>query len=190
MWSPLNPHSEEDRRTLLQAAREAIRRAVVNRELPHLPIPAGRLSERGAMFVTLHREGKLRGCIGQLDPAVTLLDGVARCAIAAALDDPRFDPVAPSEIDELEIEISLLSPFAAVRPEEVEVGRHGLLIRQGMLRGLLLPQVATEYHWTRERFLEETCRKAGLPRDAWKAPETQLECFTAEVFSEKEVARL
>ncbi len=109
---------------------------------------------------------------------------VARCAIGAACEDPRFRPLRPEEIAELEIEISVLSPVDAVKPEAIEVGRHGLVVGQGGRRGVLLPQIPVEHGWTRERFLEETCLKAGLEPNAWKDPATILLAFTAEVFSE------
>ena len=134
--------------------------------------------------MSLHRRGHLRGCIGQIEAVDPLAETVARCAVASALEDPRFPPVRAEEIAELEIEISVLSPLTRITPEEIKVGTHGLLISCGAMRGLLLPQVATQYHWDRERFLGETCWKAGLERDAWKDPATRLEAFTAEVFSE------
>jgi AmmeMemoRadiSam system protein A len=119
-----------------------------------------------------------------VEPAGPLSDTLARCAAAAALEDPRFPPVGPQEIPELEIELSLLSRPEPVMPEQIEPGRHGLLVRQGFRSGLLLPQVAARYAWSAQRFLEETCIKAGLERDAWRDPATRVYAFTAEVFSE------
>jgi len=110
---------------------------------------------------------------------------VRECAVAAAVRDPRFKPVTPVELADLHIEISVLSTLTDVRPEEVEVGRHGLLISRSFHRGLLLPQVATQWHWDREQFLEQTCLKAGLPPDAWRH-EARIQAFTAEVFAEAE----
>jgi AmmeMemoRadiSam system protein A len=112
---------------------------------------------------------------------------VRECAVAAALHDPRFHPVAPQEVPELSLEISVLSPLAEITPEEIEVGRHGLLISRGAQRGLLLPQVAVEWHWNREQFLEETCLKAELPADAWRHGAT-LQAFTAQAFEEPDPA--
>jgi len=113
---------------------------------------------------------------------------VAECAVAAALEDPRFSQLRPPDLGELQIELSVLSAPKRVAPEEVQPGVHGLVISLGEKRGVLLPQVATQYRWTRERFLEETCEKAGLAPAAWKSPETHIEVFTAEVFSEADFA--
>jgi AmmeMemoRadiSam system protein A len=114
----------------------------------------------------------------------TLLETVARMAVAAAIEDGRFEPVTPAELDHLSIEVSALSPLQPIRPEEIEVGRHGLLIALGGRRGVLLPQVPKEYGWDRETFLVHTCRKAGLSDDAWKEPGVELLAFTADVFGE------
>ena len=140
---------------------------------------------RGA-FVTLHVRGKLRGCVGQVETNKSLAETVARCAISAAREDDRFNPVQPGEVAQLEIEISVLSPPKQITPSEIVIGKHGLIIECGPFRGLLLPQVAAERHWTAEKFLSETCLKAGLPSEAWKSAETQIFGFTAEVFSEHE----
>jgi AmmeMemoRadiSam system protein A len=145
------------------------------------------LARRAGAFVTLHRLGRLRGCIGHIEATEPLAETVIRCAVSAALHDPRFDPTSREEIPDLEIEISILTPPEIARPEEIEIGRHGLLISRGWQRGLLLPQVAVEHGLSRERFLEETCRKAALAPDAWKEPETEIRVFTCEVFSEKEL---
>jgi AmmeMemoRadiSam system protein A len=115
-------------------------------------------------------------------------ENLVRCAADAALRDPRFAPLPPEETDHLEIEVSLLSPMQPIRPEEVEIGRHGLLVERGMRRGLLLPQVATEHKLSREQFLAETCFKAGLPRDAWKERETRLFGFECTILAEKKAA--
>ena len=183
--SPLcSPLPNSDRRALLELARRAIVAAVCSVRIPDFPKPTGSLAERSGAFVSLHWRGKLRGCIGQVEPAHSLAETVVKCAIGAALQDPRFSPVKAGEIEELEIEISILSTLQPAAPEDVEVGRHGAVVAQGGRRGLLLPQVATERHWTREQFLEETCLKAGLERSAWKDIETQLWIFTAENFSD------
>jgi len=140
--------------------------------------------------VTLHRGGRLRGCIGRPESTEPLEALVSYCAVLAASRDPRFPPVRADEIEELEIEISILTPPQEVASAEV-LGRmlpgvHGVAIRLGGSRGVLLPQVAAEYGWGAERFLEETCRKAGLPAQAWHDSEARIELFTAEVFSEAE----
>jgi len=142
------------------------------------------LAEPGAAFVTLHVRGHLRGCVGRTDRDTPLTETVTQCAIGAALQDPRFAPLSEEEFEELEIEISILSPLEPIDAEKIEIGRHGLLIRRRGLRGLLLPQVAAQRHWTPQRFLQETCRKAGLGSHAWKEPGTDLFAFTTDVFSE------
>ena len=133
--------------------------------------------------MTLHKQGHLRGCIGHVRGDEPLYLTVCECAIAAALSDPRFAPVTPEEIPLMNIEISVLSELRLVSPEQIEVGKHGLFISLQGRQGLLLPQVAVEWQWDRETFLEETCRKAGLPTDAWRCGAT-VEAFTAEIFSE------
>ena len=125
----------------------------------------------------------MRGASGATRPKKRLFQPVAGCALAAALRDARFPPLPREELEGVEIEISVLSPLFDIRPEEVRVGEHGLLVTQGFQRGLLLPQVASEHGWTPEQFLEETCAKAGLARDAWKKG-ARLEAFTAVAFSE------
>lgn len=136
--------------------------------------------------MTLRRGGRLRGCVGQPEAAGPLVDTVARCAVLAAFEDERFPPVRKEELSELRIEISVLSPMMRAALEQIELGRHGLLVRSGRARGLLLPQVAIEHRLTREQFLAETCLKAGLKRDGWQSPGTEIFTFTAEVFSEPE----
>jgi AmmeMemoRadiSam system protein A len=177
--------SEEDRRSLLQWARRAIVEAVYGSQLPSDIPQHGIFGERHGVFVTLHVRGRLRGCIGVIEREQPLGESIVRCAAGAALRDPRFAPLRQEELHELEIEISLLSPPAPIRPEEIEIGRHGLLIVFEAQRGLLLPQVATEHRLNREQFLEEACRKAGLPRHAWSQDEVRIFGFTCEVFSER-----
>lgn len=178
--------SEADRRSLLELARRAVTEAV------SFPSPAGGVPRTGlfpekrGVFVTLHVRGRLRGCIGVVEAHEPLGEAVARCAAGAALHDPRFSPVRKEELPNLQIELSLLSLPERILPDNIEIGRHGLLISQGTKRGLLLPQVALEHKFGRQEFLEETCRKAGLPGDAWQAPETQILGFFCEVFSEGE----
>lgn len=175
--------SDEERRELLAIARRAavsyVRERKVDRESPS----PGKLTDPGAAFVTLTRKGRLRGCIGYTEASAPLCVTVQECAVAAATEDPRFPPVGPEEVDSLRIEISVLTPLKAIRPEDVAVGVHGLMIRKGGRRGLLLPQVAVERDWDRETFLSAVCDKAGLPRDAWKSG-AELFAFTAEVFGE------
>jgi AmmeMemoRadiSam system protein A len=177
--------SEADHRSLLELARRAIAEAV-SLEKPAEGIPQrGVFAEKRGVFVTIHERGRLRGCIGVIEAFEPLGESIARCAASAALHDPRFSQVRPEELRELQIEISLLSALEPIHPENIEIGKHGLLISQGAKRGLLLPQVAVEHKLGREPFLEETCRKAGLHAKAWQEPETQILGFTCEVFSER-----
>ena len=175
--------SEAERRVLLELARESVVEAVSHGQLPSKIPSDGALAELRGVFVTLHVRGRLRGCIGVIEAEEPLGEAVVRCSASAALHDVRFSPLRQEELGELEIEISLLSPLAPMAADDVEIGRHGLLIAQGAKRGLLLPQVAVEHHLSREQFLEETCRKAGLDREAWRYPDTKLSGFTCEVFS-------
>lgn len=184
----MSPLSEDDRRALLRLARQAIVAAVANHRVPDESSASPALARPAGAFVTLHHHGRLRGCIGHVEANEPLAGTVVRCAVSAALQDPRFDPLRPGEIPGLEIEISILTPPEIVRPEEIEIGRHGLFISRGWQRGLLLPQVAVEHQFSREHFLEETCRKAGLALDAWKDPATEIRAFTCEVFSERNLA--
>jgi len=137
--------------------------------------------------VSLHRRGRLRGCVGQIMSNESLAATVAYCARAAALEDPRFDPVRPDELKEIAIELSVLSQLEPIAPGEIESGKHGLMVSNGRNRGILLPQVAGQFRWDGQRLLEETCVKAGLSRNAWKLPETRIQAFTAEIFREREV---
>lgn len=177
--------SATERESLLQLARDSIVQAVHHQQLPvHIPRD-GIFAERRGVFVTVHVAQKLRGCIGVVEPSEPLGEAVVRCAACAALHDPRFSTVASGELSDLQIEISLLSKPLPIRPETIEVGRHGLLIVSGAHRGLLLPQVAVEHHLSPEQFLAETCRKAQLPPQAWRDPMTSVLAFTCEIFSER-----
>ncbi len=169
---------------LLEIARKALCVAAeAGGSLPDFPPDFGLGKPTGA-FVTLHKRGRLRGCIGQIGTGLRLPEVVAHSAKSAALDDPRFPPVRPDEVAEIEIEISVLSPLEDIEPERIEVGKHGLMVSRGWQHGLLLPQVATEFRWSAARFLEETCVKAGLDRNAWREPDARIQAFTAEVFTE------
>jgi AmmeMemoRadiSam system protein A len=178
------PLSDRDKAQLLRLARQAIEQCTLGRHLPALAEPEmDSLGARCGVFVTLRKAGLLRGCIGHIEASTSLWQTVRECAVAAASRDPRFEPVTPLELADLQIEISVLSALTDIRPEEVEVGRHGLLISRDFHRGLLLPQVATQWRWDREQFLEQTCIKAGLPPDAWRQG-SRIQAFTAEVFAE------
>jgi AmmeMemoRadiSam system protein A len=170
---------------LLGIARRAVEGFVGSGTIPAEEGAWGKLAAPGAAFVTLTKNGRLRGCIGFTEAVAPLFKVVQECAVAAATEDPRFPPVTPKELPSLRVEISVLTPLFPIRPEEVEVGRHGLMVSQGRMRGLLLPQVPVEWGWDREAFLDQTCLKAGLPPSAWQHGAT-LEAFTAEVFGEEE----
>jgi AmmeMemoRadiSam system protein A len=176
--------SEADQRSALQLARTAVREVVSRGKLPERIPKEGIFAERRGVFVTLHVAGRLQGCIGVVEAHEPLGEAIVRCAAGAANEDPRFAPMRAEQLDSLIIEISLLSPPAPITPEAIEIGRHGLLIVLHSQRGLLLPQVALEHHLSRDQFLEETCRKAGLRHEAWRDPEARLFGFTCEVFSE------
>jgi len=141
-------------------------------------------SLRRGVFVTIHVAGKLRGCIGVTESSETLRESIAHCARSAAFQDSRFPSLVAAEMPELQIEISVLSDLLPIARDAVEIGKHGLLVQRGERRGLLLPQVAVEHHLSTLQFLEETCRKAGLARDVWRDPDTQLFAFTCHIFHE------
>jgi AmmeMemoRadiSam system protein A len=176
--------SEADRRAALQLARTAVVEAVSHRKVPDVFPQEGIFAERRGVFVTLHVRNRLQGCIGVIEANEPLGEAIVRCAASAALEDPRFAPMRLDQLGELSIEISLLSSMEPITPEAIEIGHHGLFVRLHAQRGLLLPQVAIEHRLTRELFLEETCRKAGLRREAWRDPEARLFGFTCEIFSE------
>ena len=172
---------------LLRTAREAITAALRGVSYgPPRRAPAP-LSDPGACFVSLHHGGELRGCIGVMRAQRPLADAVAHCAQAAAFEDPRFPPLTGEELAHLEIEISVLGVMRPLLPGEMpRPGVHGVVIAQGSLEGLLLPQVAVENGWSALQLMEETCRKAGLSRDAWRRG-AQASVFLARVFSEREL---
>ena len=175
-----------ERRLLLDLARGAVTSAVEGTEpLASAPcdVPSAELT--GA-FVTLQRHGQLRGCIGEINSKEPLTKVIARCARAAALEDPRFRPVRPDELVEIKINISILSLPRPSKVEKIEPGKHGLIVSRGYRRGVLLPQVAVERGWDARLFLEEACVKAGLEREAWKASGVVIETFTAETFGESD----
>jgi AmmeMemoRadiSam system protein A len=180
--TPGQEYSPEERAMLLDVAHRAIEEVLRGRQLDTTP-PTAHLGEHRGAFTTLHLEGELRGCVGYVVAMYPLYRTVAETAIAAAFHDNRFYPVSASEAPRLKIEISVLSPMFPIKAEQVQIGRHGLVVSRGGARGLLLPQVPVEHHWSREQYLEQTCIKAGLPPDAWREGAT-LEAFTAEVFGE------
>ena len=177
---------ESDKSYLLKSARETISSELLKTKPAYDEEPEILRTKCGA-FVTLHKEGKLRGCIGHMVGYSPLFQTVREMAEASAFHDPRFPPVSLEELNSLEIEISVLTPLRKIdSPELIEIGKHGIYIEQGSLSGVLLPQVATEYHWDRETFLTNTCRKAGLNGNCWENPSTKISIFSAIIFSESE----
>jgi AmmeMemoRadiSam system protein A len=175
--------SEAQGREALKLARHALESWV--RARTRVKPPTGLPREALGAFVSLHtREGALRGCIGHMQGQAPLAEEIIELAIAAGTHDPRFEPVTAAELPRLVYEISVLSPMKRARAEDVQPGTHGLMIRRGGRSGVLLPQVATEYGWDRETFLQHTCGKAGLPPDAWRDADTEISTFTAQVVSE------
>ncbi|MGD9937112.1 MAG: TIGR00296 family protein [Methanoregulaceae archaeon] len=181
--------SDEEGRVGLALARRAVEAAV---QRSH-PVP-GELSpvffEPRGVFVTLTRDGELRGCIGLPYPVAPLGQAIIEAGASAALQDPRFSPVAPGELDRVRVELTVLTtpiPLSgppSARPDSVKVGRHGLIVRGHGTSGLLLPQVATEYGWNATEFLDQTCRKAGLPAGCWRRPEIEVSLFEGQIFKE------
>jgi AmmeMemoRadiSam system protein B/AmmeMemoRadiSam system protein A len=180
--------TDKDKQELFQIARASIREIVTKGRPAKIDPPSSpALLEEAAVFVTLKIHRQLRGCVGSIIATESLYQAVASSAVNAAINDRRFRPVSVSEIDDLEYEISVLSPFRRISDmSQIEVGKHGILMEKGPYRGLLLPQVATANGWDRETFLEHTCLKAGLPRDAWKNSDIDVLIFSANVFGEGE----
>jgi AmmeMemoRadiSam system protein A len=182
-----SPLTDVERKQILLAARQAIRGALSGHPSDR-PEAAGVFGRRAGAFVSLHNHGELRGCIGHPEGDQPLSDVIGRCAVAAARDDPRFPAVVLDELDEVDIEVSVLGEIQPVStPEDIEIGKHGLIAEHGRRRGLLLPQVATEQRWNRETFIRQTCLKAGLAPDEWKRG-ARLFRFEAEVFGDKHEA--
>ena len=175
-------YTPEERTALLQLAHDAILSRIENRPLQPFN-PTSHLSELRGAFTTVYSNHNLRGCVGYPTAVLALYRTVVETARGAAFDDPRFVPVSLEEARQLQISISVLSPLIPIGAEDVVVGRHGLIISQAGCRGLLLPQVPLEHGWDRVTFLEQTCRKAGLPPHAWQEGAT-LEAFTAEIFAD------
>ena len=175
----------KEQRELLWIVRETVKHRLKNEDFnPSCELDG--LRQKRGLFVTLHYMGRLRGCIGTFTSDLPLYGAAAKMALSAAFNDPRFEPVSPSEIDKIDIEISVLSSLQEVKKlEDIKVGVHGIYITKGSHRGVLLPQVALEQGWNAEEFIAHTCMKAGLPADAWKKG-ARIEIFSAQVFGEKE----
>lgn len=188
--APSDELSEAEQKSLLAIARSTLESHVRTGKVPRATTATALLAEKRGAFVTLHKHGELRGCIGYVEAVKPLYQAVSDMAVAASSEDPRFPPVSPAELGDIDIEITVLSPLRRLSsPDSVVVGRHGLVIRKGFSSGLLLPQVPVEQGWNREQFLAHTCRKAGLAPMAWKDPDAQLFCFTGQVFGEKTLGR-
>ncbi len=176
-------YTKEEKSFLHKLAREAVEYRLLSGSAPSREGETEKLAEKRGAFVTLKTHGQLRGCIGQIRALRPLSQTIIDMAQAAAFEDPRFPPLTRQELPSLSIEISVLTPFKQVQDvKEIQVGKHGLYIESGFYSGLLLPQVATEYNWDRLTFLEQTCNKAGLPKNAWKDKKTKIYVFSAEIF--------
>jgi AmmeMemoRadiSam system protein A len=178
--------TEKGKQDLLSLARETIEHYIRSHRVPKLDIDTPELNQQLGAFVTLTINGQLRGCIGRFEPDMPVAEVVQEMALAAATQDPRFPPVTPAELAQIRIEISVLTPRRKIADiNEIEVGKHGLYIIRDWCSGTLLPQVATEYCWSREEFLAHTCHKAGLPGEAWKDKKTEISVYSAEIFHEE-----
>jgi len=174
------PFTDEEKKGLLDLARNAITGYVTNGKIPEVEIKNPKLKTDGAVFVTIKTNGFLRGCIGHIQPIMPLYQSVIKNAIDACSSDPRFPPMRKEELKDMDIEISILSPLEPLKDvKNIQIGKHGLVIVKGMQRGVLLPQVAEELGWDRDTFLEQICLKAGLAKGAWK--DAELYTFTAEI---------
>ncbi|MCL5267196.1 MAG: AmmeMemoRadiSam system protein A [Bacteroidetes bacterium] len=179
--------SQDEKRELLSIARQAATRAVSRQGYVPVEPSSRELKRKAAGFVTLRENGELRGCIGYVEARLPLYQTIAETAAKAAVGDPRFEPVSETELKNIEVEISVLSPLHEIKStDEIIIGKHGVLVEKDFYRGLLLPQVATENNWDKEQFLSYTCTKAGLDRDCYKNPRVRIYVFTADVFSEEE----
>ncbi|MBI9105897.1 MAG: AmmeMemoRadiSam system protein A [Spirochaetales bacterium] len=176
--------SEKEKDILLITARERIK-ADLSGKKPAYPEPTDHLSEVCGAFVTLHKQGILRGCIGNIIGRRPLIETIREMAHSSAFEDPRFPPLRTEELELIDIEISVLSPLWKIKDvSEIETGKHGIYMQKGFSGGVLLPQVALEQGWDRMTFLQHTCMKAGLPVNAWKDPSTVIEIFSAVIFRE------
>ena len=177
--------TKKDKDSLLDVVKKTIAAKVNNKDLQKIAVDSATLKEKRGAFVTLKKNGHLRGCIGYIKAVKPLWETVQEMALAAAFHDPRFPSLKAEELKELTFEISVLSPLQRVQDiNEIQVGKHGLYIVHGNNSGLLLPQVASEYGWDRETFLKETCRKAGLQHQDWQDKETEIYIFSADYFGD------
>ena len=183
--------SSEEGATAVMFARAVLQEHIGGEAMPKISLPAS-FSEKRGVFVTLNRNGQLRGCIGYPNPVLPLSEAIYGAALSAALEDPRFPPVRAEELPEISIEVTVLTPPVLVssppdrRAEAVTVGKHGLIIKGYGRSGLLLPQVPVEYHWDATTFLDQVCMKAGLPSRTWRRDDTELYTFEGQIFNEEE----
>ena len=183
-------YSSQNRTRLLQVARESLEHFLINGQRTEFTTETPELQRKRAVFVTLRKRdsGDLRGCIGQTEAHSTLIEAVARTVISAAVDDSRFSQVKLNELANLLIEINVLTPMFVITPDNVVVGKHGLLLSKGSCRGLFLPEVAVSRGWDHLTFLDELCRKADLPRGSWRDADAELQAFESESWEEIENA--
>ena len=175
-----------EKKLLIETARETIMAKLAGRKPVYKP-HSETLEKKLGAFVTIHKKGELRGCIGHLVGIRPLYVTIREMALASAFDDPRFPPLEKKELSEIDIEISVLSPMTKIRSiEEIQTGLHGIYIRKDLRSGTLLPQVAAEQGWDREEFIGYACIKAGLDRNSWKDDATEIFTYTAIVFGEKD----
>lgn len=178
--------SDDEKRELLRIARATLREFFYTGRIPPGKPHRDSLTAEAGVFVTLHKAGALRGCIGTHQETTALFRIIQEMTVAAASRDSRFEPVQEVEVDEIEIEISVIGMALTVSaPTDIDLGTHGLSIEHAGKRGLLLPQVAAEHGWSQSEFLEHVCAKAELPGDAWSQPGAQVFAFTAQVFSDQ-----
>lgn len=177
--------TQEEQKILLKIAREAIEQYLKLGLIPKFEVPE-KLKEKRAVFVTLKKDEELRGCIGHLEPQYSLAEAVAKMAIAAATQDDRFLPITLEELPKIKIEISVLSPLKKISDlNQIKLGEHGVIVKQGLRGGTFLPEVAKEFNYNLEEFLNVLCfHKAGLPKDAWRDPKTEIYIFTTEKIKE------
>lgn len=177
--------SDSEKKTLLSIAREAIVHLLNGEQYTPKTYAEAALTQHSGCFVTITQNGQLRGCIGNFQSQQPLYLEVSTMAVAAASQDPRFPPLSHADLDNFSLEITVLSPLEKIdNVNQIEVGKHGIYIIKRLNRGVLLPQVATEYGWDREMFLRQTCAKAGLVDDAWQHPDAEIYIFSGQIFHE------
>ncbi|MFQ5707649.1 MAG: AmmeMemoRadiSam system protein A [bacterium] len=181
-----NVLSEEEQIYILDFARKSIEAKIRGADPPRFEADYSNLKAQRGAFVTLYNRGNLRGCIGTISSTKPLYETIQEVAQAAAFQDPRFQPLSESELSKISIEISVLTPLKKIKNfKRIKIGRHGIFVKSGEAHGLLLPQVAVNNHWDRKTFLQHTCIKAGLPKDAWQKDDTEIMIFGAQVFEEE-----